>query len=74
MADIDLGYLRGSEITVTSIVVRFLIIFQYLLRLYHIYLLTSEIFKANGVMMETAWAGAVYNLMLYMLASHVSYN
>ncbi|XP_030927813.1 protein CNGC15b-like isoform X1 [Quercus lobata] len=63
--------LRGSEITPTSIVVRFLIIFQYLLRLYHIYPLTSEIVKANGVMMETAWAGAVYNLMLCMLASHV---
>nr|POE52571.1 protein cngc15c [Quercus suber] len=62
--------LRGSEITPTSIVVRFLIIFQYLLRLYHIYPLTSEIVKANGVMMETAWAGAVYNLMLCMLASH----
>uniref|UniRef100_A0A7N2N2K1 Ion transport domain-containing protein n=1 Tax=Quercus lobata TaxID=97700 RepID=A0A7N2N2K1_QUELO len=63
--------LRGSEITPTSIVVRFLIIFQYLLRLYHIYPLTSEIVNANGVMMETAWAGAVYNLMLCMLASHV---
>ncbi|KAF3965901.1 hypothetical protein CMV_009952 [Castanea mollissima] len=62
--------LRGSEITLASIVVRFLIIFQYLLRLYHIYPLTSEIVKANGVMMETAWAGAVYNLMLCKLASH----
>ncbi|KAH1136907.1 hypothetical protein GLYMA_10G053900v4 [Glycine max] len=27
--------------------------------------------QANGVMMEKAWAGAAYNLMLYMLASHV---
>ncbi|XP_050891814.1 protein CNGC15a isoform X4 [Lathyrus oleraceus] len=27
--------------------------------------------QANGVMMEKAWAGAAYNLTLYMLASHV---
>jgi len=48
-------------------------IFQYLLRLYLIYPLSSEIVKENGVMMEKAWAGAAYNLMLYMLASHVSH-
>ncbi|RVW97282.1 Protein CNGC15c [Vitis vinifera] len=27
--------------------------------------------KATGVVTETAWAGAAYNLILYMLASHV---
>ncbi|OVA18057.1 Cyclic nucleotide-binding domain [Macleaya cordata] len=27
--------------------------------------------QATGVVTETAWAGAAYNLMLYMLASHV---
>ncbi|XP_060175255.1 protein CNGC15c-like isoform X2 [Lycium barbarum] len=27
--------------------------------------------QATGVLAETAWAGAAYNLMLYMLASHV---
>ncbi|PNX83415.1 cyclic nucleotide-gated ion channel 15-like protein, partial [Trifolium pratense] len=26
--------------------------------------------RATGVVTETAWAGAAYNLMLYMLASH----
>lgn len=51
---------------------RLVIIFQYLFRLYHIFPLSSEIVKANGVMMEKTWAGAAYNLMLYMLASHVS--
>lgn len=54
-------------------VVRLVSIFQYLLRLYLIYPLSSEIIKANGVMMEKAWAGAAYNLSLYMLASHVSH-
>lgn len=52
-------------------ILRLVIISQYLLRLYLIFPLSSEIVKANGVMMEKAWAGAAYNLMLYMLASHV---
>lgn len=54
-------------------VLRLATIFQYFLRLYLIYPLSSEITKANGVMMEKAWAGAAYNLTLYMLASHVSH-
>ncbi|GJZ47904.1 CNGC15b-like protein [Tanacetum coccineum] len=29
-----------------------------------------QIVKSTGVVTETAWAGAAYNLMLYMLASH----
>lgn len=55
----------------TKNVLRFIIIFQYLPRLYLIFPLTSEIVGATGVITETAWAGAAYNLMLYMLASHV---
>ncbi|KAA8518745.1 hypothetical protein F0562_016481 [Nyssa sinensis] len=44
---------------------------QFLLRLYLIFPLSSQITKATGVVIETPWAGAAYNLMLYMLASHV---
>lgn len=55
----------------TKNVLRFIIIFQYLPRLFLILPLSSRIIKANGVVTETAWAGAAYNLMLYMLASHV---
>ncbi|KAB5553457.1 hypothetical protein DKX38_010768 [Salix brachista] len=40
-------------------------------RLYLIFPLSSEIIKATGVVTKTAWAGAAYNLLLYMLASHV---
>ncbi|XVE61702.1 hypothetical protein DITRI_Ditri06bG0061000 [Diplodiscus trichospermus] len=63
--------LRGSSMITTRNVVRLIIIFQYLLRLYLIYPLSSQIIKTTGVVTETAWAGAAYNLMLYMLASHV---
>lgn len=64
--------LRGSTTRNTKNVLRFFITFQYLPRLFLIFPLTSQIVKANGLMTETPWAGAAYNLMLYMLASHVS--
>ncbi|KAK9168786.1 hypothetical protein Syun_000926 [Stephania yunnanensis] len=63
--------LGGSTMTNTKNVLRFSIIFQYIPRLFLIFPLSSQIVKATGVVTETAWAGAAYNLMLYMLASHV---
>ncbi|CAA7017861.1 unnamed protein product [Microthlaspi erraticum] len=63
--------LRGSPMTNTKNVLRFIIIFQYLPRMFLIFPLSRQIIKATGVVTETAWAGAAYNLMLYMLASHV---
>ncbi|XP_010253719.1 PREDICTED: protein CNGC15b isoform X2 [Nelumbo nucifera] len=63
--------LRGSTMTNTKNALRFIIIFQYIPRLFLIFPLSSQIVKATGVVTETAWAGAAYNLMLYMLASHV---
>lgn len=66
--------LRGSTMANTKNVLRFFIIFQYIPRLYLIFPLSSQIVKATGVVTETAWAGAAYNLMLYMLASHVSHH
>ncbi|KAI3412931.1 Cyclic nucleotide-binding domain-containing protein, partial [Psidium guajava] len=63
--------LKGSTMTNTKNFLRFIIIFQYIPRLFLIFPLSSQIVKAAGVVTETAWAGAAYNLMLYMLASHV---
>ncbi|KAI4304690.1 hypothetical protein MLD38_040165 [Melastoma candidum] len=63
--------LGGSVITNTKNVLRFIIIFQYLPRLYLIVPLSTQIVKAAGVVTETAWAGAAYNLVLFLLASHV---
>ncbi|KAH7674872.1 Potassium channel voltage-dependent EAG/ELK/ERG protein [Dioscorea alata] len=48
-----------------------IVLFQYIPRLYLIFPLSYQIIKANGVVTKTAWAGAAYNLVLYMLASHV---
>ncbi|GMH13795.1 hypothetical protein Nepgr_015636 [Nepenthes gracilis] len=48
-----------------------IVLFQYVPRLYQIFPLSSQIVQATGVVTKTAWAGAAYNLLLYMLASHV---
>lgn len=69
---IAIPHLRGSRVRQTRNVLRLIILFQYFLRLYLIFPLSSKIIKATGVVTETAWAGAAYNLILYMLASHVS--
>ncbi|KAF5464461.1 hypothetical protein F2P56_014536 [Juglans regia] len=44
---------------------------QYVPRLLRIYPLYVEVTRTSGILTETAWAGAAYNLFLYMLASHV---
>lgn len=61
----------GSMMANTRNILRFIIIFQYIPRLFLIFPLSSQIVNATGVVTETAWAGAAYNLMLFMLASHV---
>uniref|UniRef100_A0A2P2NZK9 Uncharacterized protein MANES_11G147300 n=1 Tax=Rhizophora mucronata TaxID=61149 RepID=A0A2P2NZK9_RHIMU len=63
--------LGGSIVTNTKDVLRSTVIFQYLPRLFLIFPLSSQIVKTTGVVTETAWAGAAYNLILFMLASHV---
>ncbi|KAL6979343.1 putative cyclic nucleotide-gated ion channel 15 [Sarracenia purpurea var. burkii] len=65
--------LADSATSHTLIVLRFTLLFQYFLRLALIYPLSSQIVNATGEMTtETAWVGAAYNMMLYLLASHVS--
>ena len=49
------------------------IYFQYLPRLIRIYPLVKEVERTSGIFTERAWAGAAFNLFLYMLASHVSF-
>ncbi|XP_010456194.1 PREDICTED: putative cyclic nucleotide-gated ion channel 13 isoform X2 [Camelina sativa] len=44
---------------------------QYIPRILRIFPLYSEVTRTSGIVTETAWAGAAWNLSLYMLASHV---
>ncbi|KAJ1258363.1 hypothetical protein BS78_10G069600 [Paspalum vaginatum] len=46
-------------------------LFQFVLRLYLMFSLNNKIVKITGVFAKTAWQGAAYNLLLYMIASHV---
>lgn len=65
--------MRGSNAIGAKHGLRVTVIFQFLLRLYLIFPLSSKIITTAGVVVEAAWAGAAFNLMLFMLASHVSF-
>lgn len=62
---------RNSSADHTKNALSLIVLLQYLPRLYLIFPLTSQIVRTTGVVTKTAWAGAAYNLLLYMIASHV---
>ncbi|KAK8583466.1 hypothetical protein V6N13_108826 [Hibiscus sabdariffa] len=63
--------MHGSKSLNTKNLLTFIVLFQYLPRVFRIYPLYKEITRTSGILTETAWAGAAFNLFLYMLASHV---
>ncbi|KAL2490234.1 Cyclic nucleotide-gated ion channel 1 [Abeliophyllum distichum] len=56
---------------VTKDLLKIVIISQYVPRLFRIYPLYKEVTRTSGIFTETPWAGAVFNLVLYLLFSHV---
>lgn len=64
--------MAGSRSLNTKNLLKFVVIFQYIPRFIRIHPLYKEVTKTSGILTETAWAGAAFNLFLYMLASHVS--
>lgn len=63
---------RGSDVMATKEALLYIVLIQYIPRFARFIPLTSELKRTAGVLAETAWAGAAYYLLLYMLASHVS--
>ncbi|KAL5853028.1 hypothetical protein ACOSQ3_008146 [Xanthoceras sorbifolium] len=63
--------LRSSHADHTNNALVLIVLLQYVPRFYLIFPLSSQIIKATGLVTKTAWAGAAYNLLLYMLASHI---
>ncbi|KAK0572797.1 hypothetical protein LWI29_037434 [Acer saccharum] len=63
--------LRSSHADHTNNALVLIVLLQYVPRFYLIFPLSSQIIKATGLVTKTAWAGAAYNLVLYMLASHI---
>lgn len=49
-----------------------IVLIQYVPRILVMLPLNRRIIKATGVAAKTAWSGAAYNLVLYLLVSHVS--
>ncbi|CAK7338191.1 unnamed protein product [Dovyalis caffra] len=62
---------KGSDVLATKQALLYIILLQYIPRFLRILPLTSELKRTAGVFAETAWAGAAYYLLLYMLASHI---
>ncbi|KAK3026595.1 hypothetical protein RJ639_041615, partial [Escallonia herrerae] len=62
---------KGNLSRVTKDMLKFVIFCQYVPRFARIYPLYKEVTRTSGIFTETAWAGAAFNLFLYMLASHV---
>ncbi|KAA8516169.1 hypothetical protein F0562_019348 [Nyssa sinensis] len=62
---------KGPVPLVTKDFLKLAIFSQYVPRLIRIYPLYKEVTRTSGIFTETAWAGAAFNLFLYMLASHV---
>ncbi|KAK4764351.1 hypothetical protein SAY87_013789 [Trapa incisa] len=62
---------NGSDVLSTKQALLYIIIIQFIPRFLRMYPLTTELKRTAGVFAETAWAGAAYYLLLYMLASHI---
>ncbi|GAA0169431.1 ligand-gated ion channel [Lithospermum erythrorhizon] len=62
---------RGSDVLATKQALLYIVLIQYIPRFARIVPLTSELKRTTGVFAESAYAGAVYYLLLYMLASHI---
>lgn len=66
--------IKGPVALVTKDILEYVIFCQYVPRLIRIIPLYREVTRTSGLFTETAWAGAAFNLFLYMLASHVSWD
>ncbi|XAR53965.1 hypothetical protein NMG60_11028920 [Bertholletia excelsa] len=62
---------KGPVAMVTKELLKAVIFSQYVPRVLRIYPLYKEVTRTSGIFTETAWAGAAFNLYLYMVASHV---
>ncbi|KAK1417872.1 hypothetical protein QVD17_27006 [Tagetes erecta] len=58
-----------SNLTINDLIL--IVLLQFIPRLYLIFPLISRIINTTGVFIKTVWVGVAYNLVLYLLASHV---
>ncbi|KAL2893219.1 Cyclic nucleotide-gated ion channel 1 [Bienertia sinuspersici] len=63
--------MMGGGLITSKGFLKLVIFIQNVPRLIRVYPLFMEVTRTSGIITETAWAGAAFNLFLYMLASHV---
>lgn len=63
---------RGSEVLATKQALLFIVWFQLLPRFIRLLALNSDLKKSAGSFAESAWAGAAYYLLWFLLAAQVS--
>lgn len=63
---------KGSEVLATKRTLLGLVFLQYIPRFLRFVPLASDLKKTAGAFADSAWAGAAYYLLWYLLASHVS--
>lgn len=68
---IIIPHMGGSDPLHTKNLLKYIVLFQYIPRVLRVFPLYKEVTRTSGILTETAWAGAAFNLFLYMLASHV---
>lgn len=62
---------KGSDVLATKQALVFIVFIQYIPRFLRFLPLISDLKKTAGVFAETAWAGAAYYLLWFVLASHI---
>lgn len=64
---------KGSDVLATKKALLCIICSQFIPRFVRLIPLTSDLKKTAGAFAESAWAGAVYYLLWFMLSGQVSY-
>lgn len=64
---------KGSEVWATKQALLVIVFVQYIPRFVRFIPLTSDLKKTAGTFADSAWVGAAYYLLWYILASHVSF-
>ncbi|KAK9067538.1 hypothetical protein SSX86_011649 [Deinandra increscens subsp. villosa] len=62
---------KGPVSLVTKDLLKFVIFSQYIPRFVRMIPLYRQVTRTSGIFTETPWAGAAFNLFIYMLGSHV---
>lgn len=62
--------LRSRTAAHANHTISLIVLIQYVPRFFVMFPMNRRIIKTTGVVAKTAWSGAAYNLILYMLASH----